>query len=201
VVETGEANHDQNGRTASGRSEELAVVAMLDAIGQELPPPRGAAGKTVDYWVNMRDGVRLMTHVYFPRGEGPWPVILIRNPYIEAKGTIPCQIFVKYGYVVVYQECRGRGSSEGDWEPFVNERLDGLDTLDWLVRQKWQDGNIGMFGHSYLSFTQWVIADALPPQRLSLRTWDIRPSNRPQLRRCFKNRLWSRWRVSIVRAN
>ncbi|MBO9609938.1 MAG: CocE/NonD family hydrolase [Paenibacillaceae bacterium] len=114
----------------------------------------------------MRDGVRLATHVYFPEGVGPWPVLLMRNPYIAPGVDVGemYRIFTRYGYAVVYQECRGRGSSEGQWLPFANERGDGLDTLGWIVAQPWGDGNIGLMGGSYLSFAQLTMADALPPQ-------------------------------------
>jgi uncharacterized protein len=46
----------------------------------------------------------------------------------------------------------------------VNERQDGLDTLSWLVGQDWLDGNVGLYGGSYLSFNQWILADRLPSQ-------------------------------------
>ncbi|MFC5568437.1 CocE/NonD family hydrolase, partial [Rubellimicrobium aerolatum] len=45
-----------------------------------------------------------------------------------------------------------------------NERQDGIDALRWLVSQPWQDGNIGLYGGSYLGFTQWIVADILPPE-------------------------------------
>lgn len=123
-------------------------------------------GELTDEYVQMKDGTRLMTHVWLPRGEGRWPVIVQRNPYVDGgDGRDPgLMAFVRYGFAVVHQECRGRGSSEGDWEPFVNERQDGLDTLEWIARQPWQDGNIGLYGPSYMSFAQWVLADALPPE-------------------------------------
>jgi putative CocE/NonD family hydrolase len=57
--------------------------------------------------------------------------------------------------------CRGTGTSEGTWEPFVNERRDGSDTLSWICRQEWA-GEIGLYGLSYLGFTQWMVADILP---------------------------------------
>ncbi|RKP53003.1 CocE/NonD family hydrolase [Cohnella endophytica] len=118
------------------------------------------------FMVEMRDGVRLKTHVWLPRGEGPWSVVFLRNPYVDG-GEIHDPDLMKLvhnGYAVVCQECRGRGASEGEWEPFVNERSDGLDTLNWILGQPWQDGNIGLYGGSYLSFNQWVLADELPPE-------------------------------------
>jgi len=139
---------------------------MSNTTGNILPEPTHEFGLYQPIFVTMRDGIRLKTHVWLPNGEGPWPVILMRNPYVDGGDVYDPSFvqFVRYGYAVVLQECRGRGSSEGSWEPYVNERPDGLDTLEWLVREPWQNGNVGLYGGSYLSFNQWVLADRLPAQ-------------------------------------
>jgi putative CocE/NonD family hydrolase len=114
----------------------------------------------------MRDGVRLATTVYRPRGEGPWPTVLIRNPYDAGFFMRAwCEIFVGYGYACVFQEARGQMESEGDWNPLVHEVDDGEDTLAWLIAQDFQDGNIGFYGPSYLGAVQWAMAArGLPPE-------------------------------------
>jgi putative CocE/NonD family hydrolase len=66
------------------------------------------------------------------------------------------------GYAIVYQDCRGTGESEGIFDPLTSEADDGVDTVDWIRRQAWCDGNIGTFGHSYLGFTQWATASRAP---------------------------------------
>lgn len=132
----------------------------------KLPPPLHELGPYYVEHVTMKDGIRLITHVWLPEGEGPWPAILVRNPYVDG-GYDPDPALVqlaRYGFAVVCQECRGRGNSEGEWTPFVNERQDGLDTLEWLKLQPWMNGSIGLYGGSYLSFTQWIMADALPAE-------------------------------------
>ncbi len=135
-------------------------VARL-ALG--TPPFSTRHGDSYSVMVPMRDGVRLHTDVYLPKGEGPWPVLLVRNPYNMADwfGGI-CGFFTRYGYACVHQDVRGRQKSEGEWDPLVNERADGLDTLAWLLEQPFQDGNIALFGMSYLGAVQWTVADALP---------------------------------------
>ncbi len=109
--------------------------------------------------VPMRDGVRLVANVFLPKGAGPWPVILYRNPYGKGGEEWPgAQEAIAKGYVTVVQDCRGSGKSEGVWEPFRHEAQDGFDTLEWVGKQTWCNGNIGFAGGSYLGFTQWAAA-------------------------------------------
>jgi putative CocE/NonD family hydrolase len=62
------------------------------------------------------------------------------------------------GYVIVAQDCRGRGTSQGRWDPFRHEADDGFDTQEWIGRQPWCDGHIGTSGGSYVGWTQWAAA-------------------------------------------
>jgi putative CocE/NonD family hydrolase len=109
------------------------------------------------------NGKRLYTKFYLPRGKGPWPVTFQRSCYkdqIEILDWMAEQMALR-GFASGYQMCRGTGASEGEWQPFVNERSDGIDALDWICRQEWA-GDIGLYGLSYLGFTQWMIADIVP---------------------------------------
>ncbi len=110
--------------------------------------------------VSMRDGIVLYADIYRPAGPGSYPTLLQRTPY-EKGGAIAIPIIlraVSSGYAVVVQDVRGRFESNGDFYAFVNERQDGYDTLEWLVAQPWCDGNVGMFGQSYVGLTQWQAA-------------------------------------------
>jgi len=114
--------------------------------------------------VPMRDGVQLSTNIFLPKAEGKWPVILMRSPYgkgDEKQGD--GLYYAARGYVVVNQDCRGRGASQGRWEPFVNEAPDGLDTHKWILAQPWCNGTIGTMGGSYVGFTQWAPAPDAGP--------------------------------------
>jgi putative CocE/NonD family hydrolase len=120
----------------------------------------------LDVPVPMRDGVTLRANVYRPP-EGRWPVLLTRLPYgkdLPLGGAIldPVQA-TRRGYVVVVQDTRGRFSSEGEWNPFEAEGLDGVDTIAWAARQSFSDGQVGMYGVSYFGFTQWAAAVHQPP--------------------------------------
>ena len=111
--------------------------------------------------VPMRDGTLLFADVYRPAAPGRYPTLLQRTPYDKA-ALLTLSSFVlratSVGYAVVWQDVRGRFASEGEFTPFVHEREDGEDTLEWLVSQPWCDGNVGMFGQSYLGLTQWQAA-------------------------------------------
>jgi putative CocE/NonD family hydrolase len=110
--------------------------------------------------VTMRDGVVLFADVYRPVGPGTFPALLTRTPYDKAlRGPVSFVIrAATAGYAVVVQDVRGRYASEGEFYTFVNERQDGYDTLEWLAAQPWCDGNVGMFGGSYVGLTQWQAA-------------------------------------------
>lgn len=151
--------------------------------------------------VAMRDGVHLDTRVLIPAGDHgtgdgdeAWPTVLIRDPY-SIPDTILCDIFVRFGYACVHQIVRGRFGSEGEWVPVQSERNDGLDTLEWLVRQPWQDGNIAMYGLSYLSMVQWVVADAAPPELKTLVASVFGTNSHDILyeRGMFRHEIWTAW--------
>ncbi|MEU5696197.1 CocE/NonD family hydrolase [Actinosynnema sp. NPDC020468] len=110
--------------------------------------------------IPMRDGTVQYADVYRPVGQR-CPVLVFRTPYdrtgLGMYGTLALRA-AKAGYAVVMQDTRGRGASGGTFTPFVHEREDGYDTIDWAVAQPWCDGNVGMFGGSYDGVTQWQAA-------------------------------------------
>lgn len=110
--------------------------------------------------VAMRDSVRLATDLYLPP-DLPAPAIAVRTPYgrgwDSAVGTFLS--FVRRGYVVISQDCRGTGDSEPDsWDYYMYEPEDGYDLVEWVSRQAWFDGFLGSCGGSYLGQTQWPMA-------------------------------------------
>ena len=114
--------------------------------------------------VTARDGVVLRTDHWEPRLR-PAPTILIRTPYGRAGviGLVSGRVLAERGFHVVLQSCRGTFDSGGEFDPMRHEREDGLDTVAWIERQPWFDGNMFTYGPSYLGFTQWALAaDAGP---------------------------------------
>jgi len=136
-----------------------------------------------DVKVVMRDDVQLATDIYRPAPDGrpidePLPVLLERTPYgkhlqsrseIDLGMTRPrwrsevAEAFARAGYVVVFQDCRGRYASEGEFTKYLLEGADGFDTMAWIVRQPWCNGTIGTFGLSYAAHTQMAAACLDPP--------------------------------------
>jgi uncharacterized protein len=106
--------------------------------------------------VRARDGALLSTDLYLPADGDRFPVLLCRTIY---DNQMPLYVdwalrFAEAGYAAAIQDCRGRYDSDGAWEPYLHETDDGFDTLEWIGRQPWCDGNIGTFGISYVGFTQ-----------------------------------------------
>lgn len=116
--------------------------------------------------IAMRDGTRLATDVYLPEAQGPFPVVLTRTPYGRVKRGKEAERFVRDGWVFVIQDMRGRFDSEGENLPFIGcgwgQYEDGVDTLEWLKKQAWCDGNIVTVGGSAGGITQNLLAAAAP---------------------------------------
>ena len=137
--------------------------------------------------VPMRDGVRLATDIYRPSHDGevvsdPLPVILCRTPYVKdsTRYVEIADYFVPYGYVVVLQDLRGRGYSEGtgQYHHVVNEAdgPDGYDTVELIAAQPWSDGKIGTVGSSFAAVVQVRLALERPPHLTAI--WpDVTPTN------------------------
>lgn len=113
--------------------------------------------------VPMRDGVWLATDVYRVPTMGPAPVLLMRTPYNKDGGKSVAERYASAGYVAVVQDCRGRNQSQGIFIPYNNEGQDGFDTIEWLGKQTWSNGRIGMWGGSYVGAVQWQAAVEKPP--------------------------------------
>jgi putative CocE/NonD family hydrolase len=138
------------------------TIAEIDALARQAVG--GADGGGVEtVMVPMRDGVRLATDVYRVPGVERAPVALLRTPYDKSKQKGTAEQLVKAGYAAVVQDCRGAFASEGVLIPYDAEGPDGYDCLEWLSKQPWCNGRIGMWGSSYTGATQWQAAVEHPP--------------------------------------
>jgi putative CocE/NonD family hydrolase len=156
----------------------LAATLALPKRGWGSGAPRATVVKS-DVMVRMRDGVRLATDVYLPADDGArYPVILERTPYgkttpsrSERTPTIAtplgraavAEFFVRQGYAFVYQDCRGRYKSEGEFVKYLSDGNDGFDCCKWITEQPWSNGRIGTMGLSYAAHTQGALGSAGAP--------------------------------------
>lgn len=133
--------------------------AFVAAQETKLQVAKPAVRFERDVDIPMRDGVRLRANLFRPTDVSECPVLLMRTPYGKPGDDWGEALqWCAAGYAVIAQDCRGRGASEGTWEPFRDDRADGLDTLRWLKEQPWCNGRIGMIGGSYVGWTQWAAA-------------------------------------------
>jgi len=120
----------------------------------------------------MADGVRLAARVWIPEDaeKTPVPAILEYLPYRKRDGTIARDevthpFTAGHGYACVRVDTRGSGESEGLMfdEYILQEQDDALEIIDWLSRQPWCDGNVGMMGISWGGFNGLQVAARRPP--------------------------------------
>jgi putative CocE/NonD family hydrolase len=128
-----------------------------------------------------RDGVRLDADVYRPDGEGPFPVLLMRQPYGRQIASTICYAhpswYAEQGYIVVIQDVRGRGTSEGAFRLFADDIADGEDAIAWAAALPRASGAVGMYGFSYQGTNQLLAASSGAPALKALAPamigWDI----------------------------
>jgi len=158
----------------------------------------------LDVVTSMRDGVNLAMDLVRPDTDGPFPVVLIRTPYDKVPMRKRSQIpdLVRRGYLVAIQDCRGRFNSDGEFDPYRQEFEDGFDTVEWIEKQNWCDGNVGMIGGSYVGHTQWFTA-AKAPKALKAIVPTVSPPGNPFINEPFYGGsmilAMSEWMVSMGR--
>ena len=123
------------------------------------------------------DGTRLATRLWSPEpggpaGPGPWPVLLMRQPYGRAIASTPTYAhprwYAERGFVVAVQDVRGRGDSEGEFGGFAQEAADGAAAVRWARRLPESNGRLGAYGFSYQGLTQLLIASEAHPAAAGL---------------------------------
>ena len=140
----------------------LAACSRAPDAGDDVAenPATEPAINTV--WIPMEDGVRLAADIYMPTNAEPderYPVLLEYLPYRKdegrARGYSLYRYFQDRGYAVARVDIRGTGNSEGVTIPYEYSDIeldDGEIVIDWLSRQDWSSGSVGMFGISWGGF-------------------------------------------------
>ena len=123
-------------------------------------------------WLTLSDGTQLSYRLWLPKTENkaPTPAVLEYIPYRKRDGTRgrdePMHgYFSGHGYACVRVDMRGTGESDGIMhdEYLKQEQDDALEVIDWISKQPWCDGNIGMMGKSWGGFNSLQVAALQPP--------------------------------------
>lgn len=141
----------------------IALLFLLSPLAPVARTQGQSQNGARNEMVAMRDGVRLATDVFLPSDKGPWPVVLMRTPYNKQLLANQGKLFTDAGYAFVIQDCRGRFKSEGKYMPFMDDHLDGYDSVEWAAGQPWSNGKVGMIGASAMGITANQAAIMAPP--------------------------------------
>ena len=162
---------------AQGKSGEKAQPDSVELRLRQIYDKR-------EVMIPMRDGVRLFTAIYEPKDRSrKHPILMMRTPYsCEPYGDqfnrdlrSASNLYVKNNYILVYQDVRGRYKSEGEFvqvRPLnpeaktgkgIDEATDTYDTIDWLLHNTYNNGNVGTWGISYDGFYATMTASSRHP--------------------------------------
>ncbi|MDH3519629.1 MAG: CocE/NonD family hydrolase [Myxococcales bacterium] len=143
-----------------------ANPAMLEEHGAEASAwfPNIAIERRVE--IPMRDGVTLRATLFRPDAPGRFPAIVYRTPYGQeeeaAESAFPRNA-ARRGYLVFLVDVRGRYSSDGAFEAYRNEKIDGFDVIEWVAAHPRSSGRVGSYGQSYPGYVQWLALSQSPP--------------------------------------
>lgn len=142
----------------------LPAILHAQPLAGDISPAKYEVLEELDESAAMRDGVALKLDLFRPKAEGRFPAILLITPYGKSGQAARARRFAPRGYAVVNVDSRGRFESGGEWDPFSPlHKQDGYDLVEWIAKQPWCDGNVGMYGLSYMGWTQWWTATQAPP--------------------------------------
>jgi uncharacterized protein len=139
----------------------MSILSRLLGRRWRLPAPLTRDIASEPLRIPMRDGRELLADRYYPRRDASRPTLLIRSCY--GRGTLfkaLVVLFAERGMQVVVQSCRGTAGSQGTFRPFFDEEKDGADTVEWIEHQPWFNGDLALWGISYLGNTAWAIANS-----------------------------------------
>ena len=168
---------------------------------------------STSYWSYVPSGdAQLFTVVLLPAGDGKYPCIVTRTPYIDAHEKMTedeiCALsatqyatFTARGYAVVLQDCRGRGKSSGDCIPYINERADSRALYAWIRTQGFYNGEIFLKGASYSSSVHYCAAPFDPDIKGAV--FGVQDTERYNIcyrNGCMKKALHGGWYVGMYKA-
>ncbi len=164
--------------TAASSWTTLGTRALTSQPGTAITSNAGA--KWVDYnppalypntvalnvqYITMPDGIQLAAYVTLPADSngkavpGTFPTVLNQTAYNNSVGNNADSFIVEHGYASVVVDVRGTGQSTGSWDAFgADEQSDYGNVVNWVTKQPWFNGAIGLFGGSYDGITTILTA-------------------------------------------
>ena len=117
-----------------------------------------------DVLIRTTDGATISAVVVRPRdGASRLPAAFMFTIYASESIPDEARRAASYGYAGVVGFTRGKGRSPDEPVPYEHDGEDARAVIDWIVKQPWSDGTVGMYGGSYNGFTQWAAAKDPPP--------------------------------------
>lgn len=147
----------------SAPGAQAALLKRDDEAGERSEPEYGPQ---IKYGVRIpvRNGDLLNATLYLPRGlKSARPTICSLTPYTADLYHPEGLSFSQHGYPYLAVDVSGRGDSEGDFTPFFADPNDGHDVVEWIAKQPFCNGKVGMCGLSYVGYTQWAAVRGDPP--------------------------------------
>ena len=137
-----------------------ALLLLAPVTGRAEPAP----STRTEVMIPMSDGTKLSADIHLPTSGNDFPVVLVRSPYGKRQlAEHIAEPLATHGYAVVMQDVRGMGASDGMFIPFINEKKDGISTLNWVTEQSWCNGKVGMWGSSYLAYCALILTPERHP--------------------------------------
>jgi len=174
-------------RVAAGM---LTLAAAAAAAAAPVATPGTGPGYDIELsrMIPTRDGVELEAWISRPSDlKAPAPAILTLTQYdIDGSRRGEPPYFARHGYVFVQVYVRGRGRSGGVKSDNLGLQVgrDGYDVVEWIARQPWSNGQVAMYGGSYVGMTQWRTAAQHPPHLAAIAPyvpiypgWDVPNTN------------------------
>ncbi len=117
--------------------------------------------------LTLRDGIDLLSKIWVPKEGGPWPALLMRQPYGREIASTVTYLhpawWASQGYIVIIQDVRGQGGSGGEFLGFKQESTDTSQTHAWVRTLPECNGKLGTYGFSYQGLTQLIAEPGTPP--------------------------------------
>ena len=124
-----------------------------------------------DVRIPTRDGATLCALVVRPKAAARLPAALNFTIYAGLREMEKARNAASHGYIGVVADTRGKACSSGEIVPWEHEAQDAYDTIDWISKQPWSDGQVGMYGGSYEGFAQWAAAKRVHPALKTIVPW------------------------------